>query len=48
LRLTWLGGMRILAKVDRGRRDLLDYRPTLGARDLPVILWHALTWGSRF
>jgi len=48
LRLTWLGGMRILAKVDRGRRDLLDYRPTLGARDVPVILWHALTWGARF
>jgi hypothetical protein len=47
LRLTWLGGMRILAKVDRARRDLLDYRPGLGARDAPGILWHALTWGSR-
>jgi hydroxysqualene synthase len=47
LRLTWLGGMRILAKVDRGRRDLLDYRPTLGRRDVPAIVWDALTWGSR-
>src|SRR5262249_6991948 len=30
LRLTWLGGMRILDRVERGRHDLLHQRPTLG------------------
>ena len=44
LRFTWLGGMRILARVDRRRRDLFDYRPTLGAADLPAILWRAAVW----
>jgi squalene synthase HpnC len=46
LRATWLGGTRILAKVDRARRDLFDYRPALGAADVPGILWRALTWKS--
>ena len=45
LRLTWLGGARIL---DRARRDLrsmlLDVRPTLGARDVPALLWQAARW----
>jgi squalene synthase HpnC len=44
LRGTWLGGMRILAKVDRRRRDLFDYRPALGVADVPAILWRAATW----
>jgi len=44
LRFTWLGGMRILARVDRRRRDLFDYRPTLGAADLLAILWRAAVW----
>jgi squalene synthase HpnC len=45
LRVTWLGGRRILKRVDEARADLLDYRPTLGARDVPAILWRAAMWG---
>ncbi len=41
LRLTWLGGMQILERVERRRFDLLAYRPVLGSADVPKILWRA-------
>jgi squalene synthase HpnC len=44
LRLTWLGGRRILDRVDRSRVDLLTERPTLGTADVPVLLWRAARW----
>ncbi|HZT75144.1 MAG TPA: squalene synthase HpnC [Vicinamibacterales bacterium] len=44
LRFTWLGGRRILARVDRTRASLLSSRPTLGTADVPAILWQALRW----
>ncbi|MEQ1910081.1 MAG: squalene synthase HpnC [Vicinamibacterales bacterium] len=44
LRLTWLGGSRILDRVEQRRAGLLRERPTLGARDLPLLLWHAVRW----
>jgi hydroxysqualene synthase len=44
LRLTWLGGTRILDRVERGRFVLLDRRPTLRLADLPLLTWRALTW----
>ena len=44
LRLTWLGGMRILERVERDRLSLFDRRPVLGPADLPVILWRAARW----
>ncbi len=44
LRLTWLAGMRILDCVERGRFDLLERRPTIGASDAPVLVWRALVW----
>jgi phytoene synthase len=44
LRLTWLGGCRILERADARRRDLLSYRPVLGAADLPALVWAALRW----
>jgi len=44
LRLTWLGGRRILESVARRNGRLLTDRPTLGARDLPVLLWQAVRW----
>jgi hypothetical protein len=44
LRLTWLGGHRILERVAAARRELLTYRPTLGGSDLPVLLWRAVRW----
>jgi hypothetical protein len=47
LRFTWLGGRRILDRVADARARLLDYRPTLGAGDVPLILWQALRWGVR-
>jgi squalene synthase HpnC len=46
LRLTWLGGVRMLEHVERMRRSLLTHRPTLGAGDVAVILWRAAVWRS--
>jgi squalene synthase HpnC len=44
LRFTWLGGMRILERVERHRLSLFTHRPTLGAADVPVLLWRAARW----
>ena len=44
LRFTWLGGQRILERVDRARASLLSYRPTLGVADAPALVWRALRW----
>jgi len=44
LRLTWLGGARILDRADDLRAMLLSVRPTLGVRDVPVLLWQAARW----
>jgi phytoene synthase len=46
LRLTWLGGRRILERVERIGADLFNIRPTLGVSDAPVLLWRAARWGS--
>ena len=46
LRFTWLGGSRMLEQVERTGAALLTSRPTLGARDLPLILWRATRWRS--
>jgi squalene synthase HpnC len=43
-RVTWLGGQRILERVDQMRGDLLMSRPTLHRADVPVILWRAVRW----
>jgi squalene synthase HpnC len=47
LRVTWLGGSRMLEHVERTGAALLTSRPTLGARDLPLILWRATRWRSQ-
>jgi squalene synthase HpnC len=44
LRFTWLGGSRILERVERSRFALMDRRPALGAADLPVLLLRAAGW----
>ncbi len=44
LRFTWLGGRRILERLEQGGYDVFSRRPTLGAADLPALLWQALTW----
>jgi len=44
LRLTWLGGQRILERVEATRAHLLEHRPSLGAGDVPPLLWRAVRW----
>jgi squalene synthase HpnC len=44
LRLTWLGGVRILDRLERTGFDVFRQRPSLGAADAPLILWRALAW----
>ena len=44
LRFTWLGGARILERVDQSRGRLLEQRPALGAGDIPLLLWRAARW----
>jgi squalene synthase HpnC len=44
LRFTYAGGTRILERVARARRSLLDYRPTLGVGDVPPLLWRVVRW----
>ena len=46
LRLTWLGGRRILERIAQRPADLLHYRPTLGVRDVPALAWRAARWHS--
>jgi squalene synthase HpnC len=47
LRLTWLGGMRVLDRAAAPDRDPLASRPALGAGDVPGLLWHALRWRGK-
>lgn len=44
LRLTWLGGRRILDKVAVARQASFVSRPTLGWSDAPGLLGRALLW----
>lgn len=47
LRFTWLGGRRILSRLERDDFDVFLRRPALGAADLPALLWQAMTWRSQ-
>jgi squalene synthase HpnC len=47
LRFTWLGGRRILERLEQSGYDVFNRRPALGAADLPALLWQALTWRTR-
>jgi squalene synthase HpnC len=44
LRVTWLGGRRVLERLDQAGFDVFTRRPTLGAADAPVILGRLLAW----
>jgi squalene synthase HpnC len=44
LRLTWLGGVRILERLAQVEYDVFTRRPSLGARDAAVILSRAVVW----
>ncbi len=44
LRLTWLGGRRVLERLALADFDVFRSRPALGAGDVPILLWRASTW----
>ena len=44
LRLTWLGGTRILRRVEEAGFDMASNRPALGAADVPALAWGLLRW----
>ena len=44
LRATWLGGTRILDKLEASQFDPYVLRPTLSLMDAPGILWHTVAW----
>ena len=44
LRFTWLGGSRILDKLEHSEFDVFRHRPTLGAADVPSLLRGAVMW----
>src|SRR5687768_5394283 len=47
LRATWLGGMRVLARIEHADFDVVDRRPSLGATDVPWLAWQLVTWAAR-
>jgi squalene synthase HpnC len=42
--LIWLGGMRILEKIEKNKFDVLSRRPTLGYSDFARILFRLITF----
>ncbi len=44
LRATWLGGTRILDKVEAAGFDVFAHRPTLTKPDVAWMLWRAIAW----
>jgi len=46
LRLTFLGGQRILDKIEALRYDVLSRRPKLGPADALVVLGRAARWAA--
>ena len=43
IRLTWLGGTKILRKIEALDYDTLNHRPTLGKADMAALFFRALT-----
>ncbi len=44
LRMTWLGGMRILERTEAADFDVFSRRPHLRPTDGAVLVWRALRW----
>ena len=44
LRFTWLGGERILNRLEQADFDVFRSRPALGLADAPSLAWGALRW----
>jgi phytoene synthase len=47
LRATWLGGVRILDKLEAADFDMFTDRPSLDKTDIPPILWRVARWRPR-
>lgn len=47
LRGTWLGGTRILDRLERAGGDVVRHRPSLGAADAAWFAWRMATWARR-
>jgi phytoene synthase len=48
LRLTWLGGSRILDRLEQSGYDVFNHRPKLGLGDAPGLLWRAVRWKQQY
>ncbi len=46
LRVTWLGGIRILDHLETVDFDVVRARPRLGSADAPWFLWHMVRWST--
>jgi len=46
LRVTWLGGLTVLERLERSGFDVFRDRPTVRRVDAPLLLWQAFTWRS--
>jgi squalene synthase HpnC len=46
LRATWLGGTRILDRLEGSGYDIIHRRPSLGIADAPWFAWRMLAWSS--
>jgi phytoene/squalene synthetase len=44
IRITWLGGTRILDRIEAKRFDVLSHRPTIGPSDIAWLAGTALGW----
>jgi phytoene/squalene synthetase len=44
LRLTWLGGMTILKKIEDDDYNVFSRRPKIRAIDKARLVWHAVSW----
>lgn len=44
IRMTWLGGNRILDRIEAVNYDVLRHRPTIGATDIPWLIGTVLGW----
>jgi squalene synthase HpnC len=47
LRATWLGGTRILDRLEHAGFDVFTARPSLGWRDAPVMMGRLAWWSAR-
>ena len=44
LRATWLGGTRILTRLEASHFDAIHHRPRLGVVDMPWLVWRLTRW----